>query len=39
MTLPTVDLKTQPDVAAFFDEASNTLSYVVKDPDGRSADL
>ncbi|MCD1625766.1 MBL fold metallo-hydrolase [Seohaeicola saemankumensis] len=25
-----------PDVKAFFDEATNTVSYVVKDPDGRS---
>ena len=25
-----------PDVKAFFDEATNTISYVVKDPDGRS---
>jgi glyoxylase-like metal-dependent hydrolase (beta-lactamase superfamily II) len=27
-----VDTKTKPDVTAFFDEATNTISYVVKDP-------
>ncbi|MEM7596899.1 MAG: MBL fold metallo-hydrolase [Pseudomonadota bacterium] len=32
MTLPDVDLSTKPDVTAFFDDASNTISYVVKDP-------
>jgi glyoxylase-like metal-dependent hydrolase (beta-lactamase superfamily II) len=26
-----------PDVAAFFDEATNTISYIVCDPEGRSA--
>jgi hypothetical protein len=26
-----------PDVQAFFDEATNTISYVVRDPQGRSA--
>ena len=25
-----------PDVTAFFDEATNTVSYVVKDPDSRA---
>lgn len=25
-----------PDIAAFFDDASNTISYVVKEPNGRS---
>lgn len=30
ITLPTVS----PDVTAFFDDATNTVSYVVKDPDG-----
>ncbi len=25
-----------PDVKAFFDPATNTVSYVVKDPEGRS---
>ena len=32
MTLPNVDLNTKPEVTAFFDEQSNTISYVVKDP-------
>ena len=27
-----VDMTTRPDVQAFFDEATNTISYVVKDP-------
>lgn len=31
MTSP-VDLSVKPDVKAFFDSASNTISYVVKDP-------
>jgi glyoxylase-like metal-dependent hydrolase (beta-lactamase superfamily II) len=30
--LPDVDLGTLPEVTAFFDEATNTISYVVKDP-------
>ncbi len=33
MTLPfTPDLTVKPDVTAFFDELTNTISYVVKDP-------
>ncbi len=27
-----VDLSVKPEVTAFFDEATNTVSYVVKDP-------
>ncbi|MEM8592433.1 MAG: MBL fold metallo-hydrolase, partial [Pseudomonadota bacterium] len=27
-----VDLSQQPEVTGFFDEGSNTISYVVKDP-------
>lgn len=32
MTLPDVDLTTRPDVTGFFDDQSNTITYVVKDP-------
>lgn len=32
----TVDLTTKPEVKGFFDEATNTVSYVVKDPDSKS---
>jgi glyoxylase-like metal-dependent hydrolase (beta-lactamase superfamily II) len=33
-TIPfVVDLKVKPEVTAFFDEPTNTVSYVVKDPD------
>ena len=35
-TSPPVDMNVQPDVAAFFDEATNTVSYVVKDPQSSS---
>ena len=28
-----VDLTVEPDVKGFFDSASNTVSYIVKDPD------
>ncbi|WBU65383.1 MBL fold metallo-hydrolase [Paracoccus aerodenitrificans] len=31
-----VDMETRPDVTAFFDDASNTISYVVRDPDSQS---
>ena len=31
-----VDMETKADVEAFFDEATNTISYVVKDPDSTS---
>lgn len=30
---PTLQMDKKPDVKAFFDEQSNTISYVVKDPD------
>jgi len=36
MTLTAVDLTSRPEVTAFFVEASNTISYVVKDPDSES---
>lgn len=37
MSLPfSPDLSFRPEVTAFFDEATNTISYVVKDPDSRS---
>lgn len=29
-----VEMKTVPDVRAFFDDATNTISYVVRDPNG-----
>ncbi len=32
MAHPTVDLTIKPDVKGFFDNASNTISYIVKDP-------
>lgn len=32
MTAYPIDMKTKPDVQAFFDEATNTISYIVKDP-------
>ena len=32
MTHPAVDLSVKPDVKGFFDEATNTITYVVKDP-------
>lgn len=31
-----VDMGVQPEVQAFFDEATNTISYVVKDPDSNA---
>ena len=36
MTDYPVDLATKPDVQAFFDEQTNTISYIVKDPDSNS---
>ncbi len=36
MTKHSVDMTSSPDVKAFFDEATNTISYVVKDPNSRS---
>jgi len=35
MTYP-VDMTVQPEVASFFDEATNTISYIVKDPNSDS---
>jgi glyoxylase-like metal-dependent hydrolase (beta-lactamase superfamily II) len=31
-----VNMNLQPEVEAFFDEATNTISYIVKDPDSKS---
>ena len=31
-----VDMGRRPDVTAFFDEQTNTVTYVVRDPDGTS---
>ncbi|MEO0429525.1 MAG: MBL fold metallo-hydrolase [Pseudomonadota bacterium] len=36
MTIPTIDLSAKPEVTAFFDPHSNTISYVVRDPAGSS---
>ncbi|MGB1643050.1 MAG: MBL fold metallo-hydrolase [Paracoccaceae bacterium] len=36
MTAYPVDMTTKPDVQAFFDEATNTISYIVKDPSSSS---
>ena len=36
MTMPNVSLDKRPDVSAFFDAQSNTISYVIKDPDSTS---
>lgn len=36
MTLPDLDISIQPSVKAFFDQHSNTISYVVKDPCSKS---
>jgi len=33
---PNIDVSVQPEVTPFFDEPTNTLSYVVKDPASRS---
>lgn len=33
---PTIDLSTKPEVTAFFDEPTNTVSYVVKDPGSKA---
>jgi hypothetical protein len=35
MTYP-VNMDVKPEVKAFFDEATNTISYVVKDPDSNA---
>jgi glyoxylase-like metal-dependent hydrolase (beta-lactamase superfamily II) len=34
--MPNVSLDKRPDVSAFFDAQSNTISYVIKDPDSTS---
>lgn len=34
MTIPPVDMAMKPEVTGFFDEISNTISYVVRDPSG-----
>jgi glyoxylase-like metal-dependent hydrolase (beta-lactamase superfamily II) len=36
MTDYPVNMQIKPEVEAFFDEATNTISYIVKDPDSRS---
>ena len=36
MTMPNVSLDERPDVSAFLDAQSNTISYVIKDPDSTS---
>ncbi len=36
MTAQAIDMNIKPDVTAFFDEATNTISYVVKDPESSS---
>ena len=37
MSIPhSVDLNLKPEVTAFFDEPTNTVSYVVKDPNSKS---
>ena len=36
MPTPDVDLSRKPDVTGFFDESSNTISYVLRDPDSTS---
>ena len=36
MTIPIISLEKHPEVTAFFDDQSNTISYVVKDPDSAS---
>jgi glyoxylase-like metal-dependent hydrolase (beta-lactamase superfamily II) len=37
MSSQTEELLMKPDVKAFFDEATNTISYVVRDPHGKAA--
>ena len=36
MTRPSVSMDQHPDVSAFFDTQSNTISYLVRDPDSAS---
>ncbi|MFT5800165.1 MAG: hypothetical protein ACI84R_004248, partial [Candidatus Azotimanducaceae bacterium] len=36
MIMPDIALDKKPEVTAFFDDQSNTISYVVKDPDSNS---
>lgn len=33
MNINTIDIQIEPEVTAFFDQTTNTISYVVKDPD------
>ena len=35
MTIP-VDMSVKPEITAFFDPATNTISYVVKDPNSNA---
>ena len=36
MTLPSIQMHVKPEVEAFFDKATNTISYIVKDPASQS---
>jgi len=36
MTSYSIDMETKPEVKAFFDESTNTISYIVKDPSSQS---
>jgi glyoxylase-like metal-dependent hydrolase (beta-lactamase superfamily II) len=36
MSIPNISLDKRPEVSAFFDAQSNTISYVVKDPNSTS---
>ncbi|WP_372572246.1 MBL fold metallo-hydrolase [Ruegeria jejuensis] len=36
MTTPPIDLNAKPDVTGFFDEQSNTISYIVRDPNSNA---
>ncbi|RYG93239.1 MBL fold metallo-hydrolase [Loktanella sp. IMCC34160] len=36
MAIPSTDLSVKPEVTAFFDPATNTISYVVKDPNSNA---
>ena len=35
-SLPAIEMNVKPDVTAFFDEPTNTVSYVVKDPSSKA---
>ena len=39
MSRTTTDTSVRPDVEAFFDPATNTISYIVKDPDSDACAL